>query len=320
MSTYIWPRSVNFFLPHIQENYLTAETIIDFTDNALFVANADPAILSLYTFFHPLKVAYSTAYTVWSGLKSSNPSNTLGVTQLLDELSSTYARQWDVAIQTIYGIKTTQYKALMPNHRVPFQTGTIAKRVHALNNLITAIGTDASLAALKTNVTTFTGLLTTAMGKQSGQISGIDTAIVALDAAALAAAHGLFFVYGGLITKYSLTPTTIDNFYDVSMLHSVPQMTFNATLKVAKPKKICRRKMDTVSGSIRFTLVGGVDAYAYYTNGIVKTLAPGAAKILLLQNTISTHSFSEAGYTDINSHLYIVTTGAGIVTVKVEII
>ena len=97
-------------------------------------------------------------------------------------------------------------------------------------------------------------------------------------------------------------------------------MTFNATLKVAKPKKICRRKMDTVSGSIRFTLVGGVDAYAYYTNGIVKTLAPGAAKILLLQNTISTHSFSEAGYTDINSHLYIVTTGAGIVTVKVEII
>ena len=320
MAPYIWPRSVNFFLPFIHESYINAETIINFTDNALLVADADPAILSLYSFFHPLKVNFGAAYIVWSGLRSSNPGNTLGVTQLLDELSSTYARQWDTSIQNIYGIKTTQYKALMPHHRIPFQIGTIAKRVHALNDLLLAIGTDVSLAAVKANVTTFLGLLTTAMSKQSGQLSGIDTAIIALDVASLAAARGLFFVYGGLVTKYYLAPITIDNFFDVGMLHSVPQLTFNAKLKVPKPRKICRRKMDTGSKSIRFTIVGDVDVYAYYTNGIVKTIATGASKILLLQNTITTHTFSEAGYSDINSHLYVVTIGPGTVTVKVEIV
>ncbi len=320
MAPYIWPRSVNFFLPFIHESYINAETIINFTDNALLVADADPAILSLYSFFHPLKVNFGAAYIVWSGLRSSSPGNTLGVTQLLDELSSTYARQWDTSIQNIYGIKTTQYKALMPHHRTPFQTGTIAKRVHALNDLITAIGTDASLAAVKTSVTTFLTLLTTAMGKQSGQLSNIDTAIIALDAASLAAAHGLFFVYGGLVSRYYLIPSTIDTFYEVSMLHNTPQMAFIAKLKLPKPRKICRRKMDTVGTKLKFTLEGDADAYAFYTNGIVKKLVAGAPKILLLQNTITTHDFSEAGYSDINSHLYVVTIGPGTVTVKVEIV
>ena len=58
MAPYIWPRSVNFFLPYIQVTYLNAETIIDFTDNALLEGNADPKIMDLYTFFHPLKLTY----------------------------------------------------------------------------------------------------------------------------------------------------------------------------------------------------------------------------------------------------------------------
>ena len=125
----------------------------------------------LYNFFHPLKVKFDTEYSIWDGLRSSSPSNTLGVVQLLDELSSTYIRNWDLAIQIVYNIKTTQYKALLPKHRTPFQSGKIAAREHALNNLLTAIGTDVSLAAVKTSVTSFMALLTAATAKQSGPVS-----------------------------------------------------------------------------------------------------------------------------------------------------
>ena len=320
MAAYVWSRTVNFFLPHIQISYLSAEAIIDFTDNALLEGDADAAIMALYNFFHPLKVTFDADYAIWDGLRSSSPSNTLGVVQLLDELSSTYIRNWDLAIQLVYNIKTTQYKALLPKHRTPFQSGKIASREHALTNLLTAIGTDASLAAVKTSVTSFVALLTAATNKQSGQVTNIDTAIVNLDAAALAAANGLLFVYGGLMTKYYLTPKTIDNFFDVAMLHSVPQTVFNPTLKTTKPKKLSRRKMDTATQSLKFTLEGDNIGHAYYTNGIIKTPTPGAPMIILQPNSIANHSFADGGYSETNHFLYVANTAAGTITIKIEIV
>lgn len=317
---YVWHRSVNFFTPIILDNYTAAETIIDFTDNALFEAIADPAILAIYNVFHPLKVAYSAEFLAWGVLRSGNPGNTLGVTQLLDELSSTYSREWDIDIQKIYGIKTTQYKTLMPHRRSPFQTGKIGDRLKALNILLVAIGSDASLAAVKALITTFVGLLTTAIGKQTGQIKGIDTALTVLDAAALAAADGLFFVYGSLLVKYYKIPVTVDNFFEVSVLHSVPQMEFNFELKTIKPKKVCSRKMDIITKSVKFTVVGDDDVIAFYTNGIIKKYIAGTPMVNLLGNSISTHNFAAAGYSEANHFLYIQKTGSGTVTVKTEII
>jgi len=316
---YIWHRTVNFLVPIIQQTYVGAETIFEFTDKALFNAIADPAILAIYNVFHPLKSTYSADYLVWETLRSSSPGNTLGVAQLLDLLSGTYIREWDLDIQAVYNIKTSQYKTLMPHRRTPFQSGKIAERVKALNVLQAAIGTDASLAAVLALINTFVGLLTTAISKQGGQIKGIDTAITALDASALAAANGLFFVYASLLAKYYLVPVTVDNFFDVPMLHSVPQLVFNSALKTTKPKKVCSRKMDTVTQSLKFTVVGDNPVNAFYTNGIIKTHVTGTPMIVLGANSVSNQNFAAAGYSDTNRFLYIQNTAGGTVIVKTEI-
>ena len=320
MAVYIWPRSVNFFIGPLQESYLSAEKIINFTDDALLQGIADPKILDLYTFFHPFKLDYDAAYLVWDSLKSSSPSNTLGVTQNLEELSGTYIREWDNAIQAIYNIKTLRYKALFPHRRTPFQTGTVANRQKALNNLIVAIGTDASLATIKSTITTFIDLLKASVVLQSGQIKNIDNAIAPLDAAALAAANGLFFVYGSLLAKYYLLPITIDGYFDIPMLHYVAQMVFNKIFKINTPKKVCSRKMDTVNDSLKFTVVGDSIIYVFYTNGIIKTHIAGTPMITLAPNSISAHNFAEAGYTDTNRFMYMSSSAAGTTTVKIEII
>ena len=320
MAVYIWHRTVNFFIPIIQESYTGAETIIDFTDKALFEAIADPDILTFYNVFHPLKLNYSADYLVWSTLRSGNPGNTLGVTQLLEELSGTYIREWDQAIQVIYKIKTTQYKTLFPHHRTPFQSGKTADRVSALEILIAAIGSDASLAAIKALITTFLGLLTTAIGKQSGQINSIDTALTNLDASRLEAADGLLYVYGSLLAKYFKIPITVDNFFAVPLLHGTAQMVFNKIFKINKPKKICSRKMDIVNDSLKFTVVGDSIIYVFYTNGIIKTHIAGTPMITLAPNSISAHNFAEAGYTDTNRFMYMSSSAAGTTSVKIEIL
>ena len=245
MADYIWNRTVNFFIYPIQQSYVGGKKIIDYTDTALLAGIADPAILSLHTTFHLLWAQHDLDYAAWTVLKSANPGKTFGVMQLIDQLTSTDARKWDKKIQDVYDIDTTQYKTLMPKHRIPFQTGTVASRVLAINTLIAAIGSDASLATVKASIVSFITLLNTAIGKQGGQTSNIDTAIIALDASALAAAQGMFFVYASLLAKFHLTPTSVDAYFDISELHSTLQMVFNATLKtINKERAICRRKMD----------------------------------------------------------------------------
>ena len=321
MADYIWNRSFNFFTYPIQQSYVGGKKIIDYTEVALLAGIADPEIHTLHTFFHTLWAQHDLDYAAWTVLKSANPGKTLGVTQLVDELSSTNIRKWDKAIQNVYDIDTSEYKTLMPKHRIPFQTGTVASRVLAINTLITAIGTDASLATVKASIIAFITLLNTATGKQSGQITNIDTAIVDLDASSLAAGQGILFIYASLLAKYYLTPTSIDAYFDITDLHSVLQMIFNATLKVInKERAICRRKMDTTKYAVKFTFVGTGIVNVYYTNGIAKKPGVGTIITSLESNSTATYTFDELGYTDLKTFLYLVNTTGSKAQVKIEIV
>ena len=321
MAPYVWNRSVNFFIYPIQQSYVGGKKIIDYTEVALLAGIADPAILTLHTFFHTLWAQHDLDYAAWTVLKSANPGKTLGVTQLIDQLTSLYIRKWDKKIQDVYDIDTTEYKTLMPKHRIPFQTGTVASRVLAINTLITAIGSDASLATVKASIVAFITLLNTATGKQSGQLKNIDTALVALDASALAAAQGMFFVYASLLAKFYLIPTNIDVYFDIPELHNVLQMVFNATLKIInKERAICRRKMDITKYSVKVTHVGIGIVNIYYTNGIAKKPGVGTIVTALQPNSSATYTFTELGYTDINSFLFLVSITGSKAEVKIEIV
>lgn len=320
MSIVRWIRSINFFIAPIQESYISAETIINFTDSALLQGNADPGILILYNNFHPFKVAYALAHSIWGALKSINPSHTEGVVHLIDELTSTYARKWDVAVQYIYDSNSIQYKALLPHHRIDFNSGTLMSRYHAIENFISAMGTDASLATIKAEVTTFLALLTTAMANQDSQIVTIEKAIEALDAAGLDAADQLFVVYGGLITKFHKTPLSIETYFDVPKLQHVAASIFTALLKTTIPKKMCGRKMDIVKKMLKCTNLGTSIVYIYYTNGHNKLLLTGGLFIALLPNTTMTHDFIEAGYTATNHFLFAENMGTTPADLKIEIV
>ena len=319
-TNYIWPRSVNFFLPPIQNSYVSGNTIINFTDNRLFLGKADADILKLYNEFHPLVVIHNAKYSVWSSLRSSNPSNTLGVVQELDLLSSSYIKDWDVIIQGFYKNTSTKYKALLPHKRSLFQTGTIENRVLALNNLIIAIGTDANLATLKVTIATFITALDLAISKQSGQVGDIDTAIIDLDKAAFDCAEGMFLVYGGLVTKYYKNPITIDTFYKVDMLHKIVQTIYNAILKTLKPRRLSSRKLNTILQSLKCTNLGDFIVRIYFTNGLIKVPLTGMPYIDLLPNTVTNVQLSDVGYTDVNHCLFIANMGVSTQTVTVAII
>ena len=319
MPTSNWSRTDNFFKNAANKSYIGAKGIFNALDTKLHGGIADPDILAFYNSFNPLNTTFNTNYAIWDGLRSTGIGKTLGVVQLLDLLSSTKIKAWDIAIQGIYINNTPEYAHLLPHHRTPFQISTVEKRVAALVNLIAAIGTDASLATVKTSVSAFLLQLQTAIGAQATQITGIDTAIVNMETASNAASDEAFGIFGGFLTKFKATPKLIDIYMPVSFLQNIMQVSFSMTLKFMKVKKVFKRKLDPAKQKIRGTNVGMFAVKGYFTNGLTDQLAAGAAFITMPANTTEDYDLVAAGYTDTNRHFYVVNEGVIDASVEVAI-
>ena len=309
----------NFIKIAANRSFISAKSIFDAIDQDLKAGNADPDILALYTSFHPYDIAYDNGYGVWSSLRRSNAGNTLGVVQLLEQLSHTEIKAWDIAIQAVYDNTTVEYKKLLPNRRYPFNSGKVNARSIAINDLITTIGTDASLATTKTRIVSFALLLKNATILQNEQLNNIDNAITALEAATNNASDEAFRIFGCLITKFYKTPKSIDAFYPVAMLQSVHQSTFTATLKTETPKKVFKRKLDIVKHTLRFTNIGTEIVHAYFTNGLTDVYTAGTPVFAIQPNTIVDCNPATAGYTDDKRYLHIVNTGLTTASIEIDI-
>lgn len=319
MATLIWSKTLNFFKAILLRSKLGTKAIFDALDANLHTGIADADILALYNFFHSLCTDFDAKYLIWSSLKSSNPSNTLGVTDLLKELSSLKIQAWDIIIQSFYLQSSTRYKALLPHRRRPFQEGTNALRAEAVANLLVAIGSDANLASLKTEVLAFQVLLLAAMSATSTQKTEIKTANTNLVTSILNGAAGMMYVYGGLIKKYYLSLTTVNNFFPVALMNKITQTDFTATLKSLLPKKLFKRKLE-ITQSLDGTNFSSNPVLVYFTNGLTKVLAPGDPFISMPPITIANYTLAQAGYSDTKRCLYVKNTAGGDASVEIDIV
>ena len=309
----------NFIKIAAHKSFIGAKCIMDAILLNLKAGNTDPDIMLMYNSYNPYCLAFDNCYGIWSSIRRSNPGNTLGIVQLLEQLSHNKIKSWDIAIQVIYENTTVEYKKLLPNHRYPFNSGKVSARILALTDLITAMGTDASLATVKTQVTSFALLLKNATILQQDQLNDIDTAITAMEAASNDASDEAFRIFGCLIIKYYKTPKLIDAFFPVAMLQNVSQSTFTTMLKTKKPKKVFKRKLDIVKNSLRFTNTGTETAHAYFTNGLTDLPSADTLVFVIQPNTIIDCNPAFAGYTDDKRHLHIVNTGSTGINIEVDI-
>ena len=317
MSKTNWTRSDNFIIPIVNRTHISAKDIFNKMDENLAAGIADTKINELYIVFHPFNVTYNAGFAAWNALKSSNPGKTLDVQQIVEELIITCGN-WDVAIQGVHNRTSGAYKSLFPKHRSPFQSGTVASRIIAIEALIAGIGTDALLSTLKAEIVTFLADFKAARTKQSGQITTIDTALTTLDEATLAAAERMFYVYGGLVMRFFQTPKSMEDFMPVSLLQESFQTTFVATTKNNKPRRINKRKLDPAETKTQLTSVGPDIIHAYYTTGLVKIPGVGDPFVVIEPNSTNIFNPTDLGYTDAKRCLFVMNMGTGktMITIK----
>ena len=315
-----WSRSDNFIKVAANRNYIGAKGIFDAFDLNLKTGSVtDTDILEYFTTFNPYSLAYNECYSTWSSLRSSKSGKTLGIVQLIELLTSTKAREWDVATQVVFTVKTPEYKSIFPHHRTIFQVGSVDSRITAINNLIIAIGDEIRLAAVKTSATSFALLLKNAVAVQGNQLKTINQTITLLDAARDAASVEMFGIYGKFVTKFKSDPKKMDFYFPVNLIQTVSQSSFTASLVANKIKKLFHRKLDTLKHSIKYSYVGTSVAHAYFTNSLTKTPAAGTPVYIIQPNTIGECTPEEMGYTDDKRYLHIVNTGVDTASIVIDI-
>ncbi|HEX3007430.1 MAG TPA: hypothetical protein VHO90_07420 [Bacteroidales bacterium] len=239
-----WLNAQNPFLNATEENYHDAHQISVFHENALNAAKGDPGILTLYNNYHPIHLDFLDKYNKWKTQGGLQEGDTDDLVDLLLTLRGEKIRDWDVRIQNIYNLNTSQYTRLLPDRRAPFQQGGQGDRIEAVKSLLAAMGTDEKLTTVKADVNTFFLKLDAAFGQQKTSKSTTTDLALAMEASRVSMCVGQFVDLGSLIIKYPTSPESIEKFFDLATIRRGAQTEFTGTLKPEQTKVIAKHSFN----------------------------------------------------------------------------
>jgi hypothetical protein len=179
---------------------------------------ADPDILILLNRTDPVHQAFLDQWSTWKSSEGIYRGATDATEALLNQLSSTFARQWDTAIMGQFDLGTTEHTTLLPDGRTPFQQGTTDERVAAVKTLGLTLADFAPLAPLKLTVDGFHTTLKNARDGQQAKEQLADQARNDMETARKAIAVMQFRNLGSLMDKFGETPSNVANYFEVSLL------------------------------------------------------------------------------------------------------
>ncbi len=252
----------------------------------LLAQQADPDILILLNRTTPVHDLYLQRYSNWKSEQAFYKGATQTVDAMLDSLSATLARQWDTNIMVQYDKGTVEHTTLLPSGREPLQQGTKDERIAAVKTLGDSLGSYAPLAALKGTVDGFYTTIKAARDAQQAREQTSAQASTDLEAARKDIAVMMYRNLGSLMDKFGLTPDTIFNYFEVSLLQqhaSKPPIEeeYSGTVEPLSTVNILQGMaanatiIITNTGTVPLTFCESTDAnLACGVDGL--TLAPGA--------------------------------------------
>lgn len=178
----------------------------------------DPDIATLYSIVNTAYQAFMQAFNDVQLNYATYRSKTMITENLLSELSSKKARQWDIMVQSVYLDNTPEYIDIMPNGRGAFQKGTYEERINAISIFFQKLAAYPNLALLQNDVDSFFQLISAARTSQQG-LEYIDSQLrknVETKRQELAIAMHKSFAF--LLFKYGDTPDKVESYFELQYL------------------------------------------------------------------------------------------------------
>ena len=277
-----WSFIENPFLNATGKSYRLANRISIFHDAALNAASSDPFLLSLYLLYHPVHLAFVAAYTSWLSQEGMQKGKTQSLKELLAQLSGEKIQKWSGAIAQVFPKGSAGYIGLLPNDSGPFQKGTQADKIAAVQSLGEAMDGIPALISLKTEVDAFYLLLTQTMDTQKGSKSITGVRSESVDEARIHLCNAQYEALGALMKHFSTHRDRISHYFDLAAIRHGEQVLFTGHVNVNASRVIARHKWlpgelikleNEGNTPLQFYFADDKNATPTATSGI--TLAPG---------------------------------------------
>ncbi|MEI8202702.1 MAG: hypothetical protein WCH34_06795 [Bacteroidota bacterium] len=267
----IWLYLSNQFLIATRRNFRKAYKLSREHDsrvkNALDNNPADEDYQIIYNRYHPLHEDLSVHYSNWASKGGMQKGDTLNLKQLLKLLPAKMHRI-DVRIQIVHEPETQAYEKLFPQMHKPFYSGTQDSRILAVKTLITTIGDEVALAAVKADLIIIYNALESAKKVQTGAKKEKKTSSSTLEDSRVAAMTCMYQDLGLLINKFPSKPNMIEPFFDVETLTNPEQTIWKGQLDA---KEVLPVLVHTFAAGdiirLKSTGKGDIDAYLASTPG-----------------------------------------------------
>lgn len=293
MTNNTWHYLRNQFLEATEDSMGNAMRISLFHYNKLDSVKTESDFLQdRYKYYQPLHEALQAEWQAWKDSGGAHKGQTLGITQLIDLLSSTRIRQWDVAIQAVYDAGTPEYVNLLPNRRQPFQKGSVQDRISAVTGLRNKLSTDTRLSGLYNTVRDFESDLTGNRSIQQQHIMRTTALSDTAEAARVAMCIGQYANLGFMMGQWAATPEVIGLYFDEAHIREHQQRSFKAGVKAAAHKAIVQH---TFAEEDEIRLQNDGDAALRFYLGESADAASGTTGIVLEPNEARTVTAAELG-------------------------
>ena len=209
--------------------------------NSLFADSTTSAIaLTCYNNVKPKYDIFEAARVAHASQSDIQGGNVLSFTQILDAMPAE-VKKWQTAIEVVYNEGSIRWVELFSKGKSTLNKGKQQNRVNAVKTLLTTIGTDASLAAVKIVIQTFYTAMLLAYGTKGTSKESTITDSAAVETARIAMCDEIEGNYGLLINAYKANPALAAKYFDEAYLTNKPQIVFNLKVKKFSTKNGLKR-------------------------------------------------------------------------------
>jgi len=220
MATETWHYQENQFDNATDESFKKMNIINADHLAKLQAQQGDPDIAALLARTTAPHDAYNLRYSSWLSAKATYKGKTNHVDGYIDDLRTLKIKQWDIQVQQQFLEGSSDYIAILPGGRGPFQIGGIDERISQLQSLAQRLSAYPTLAATMNDVTAFHATLDGARDLQQQKEQLVEDASDLLETARKDIALMMYRNLGFLMDKYGSTPQVISNFWELQLLRA----------------------------------------------------------------------------------------------------
>lgn len=192
----------------------------DHHDKLKVAAADDAGLMHLYNMYVPIYAQFQETFTATTTNLSKYRGSTRRVETMFEEITSTKARHWDVAIQYHYPMETMDYSDLMPDGKEPFQKGGYEMRIKELKSLSERLADYPNMVATQTEIDQYVTALVAARTKQQGLELKKRQLSAKLEAARRELSITLHGVLSYLVYYYRHDLGVVEQFYELQYLRT----------------------------------------------------------------------------------------------------